>query len=459
MAGYAALVVLVGMALFFVLGRLRGAGFDRKASGALHSRPLYHGAYAASWFAVPSALVLLVWLFVQGRVLNQMIINNLPQSFKAGLGSDEISLAVAQVRQLARGVSFGEPAPEVASAAAQLRNWMQIGDLAMVGTVAGLGVLLGLIALLRLKPDFWARNKFEGVMTGAMIACAAVAILTTFGIVASLVFEAGRFFERVPIQEFVLGLKWEPQIAIREDQVAGQGAFGAIPVFTGTLLIATLAMVVAVPIGLYTAIYLSEYSHPNVRSVVKPVLEILAGVPTVVFGFFALLVVTPVLMNFGQSMNIPVSPNPAIAAGLVMGIMIIPFISSFSDDALRAVPQSMREGSYALGATRAETITKVLMPAAIPGIMGGVLLAVSRAIGETMIVVMAAGLIATLTFNPLDSVTTTTVQIVSLLTGDSEFDNAKTLSAFALGLLLFLVTLVLNVIALVTVRKYREQYD
>jgi len=218
-------------------------------------------------------------------------------------------------------------------------------------------------------------------------------------------------------------------------------------------------MVVATPIGLYTAIYLSEYSHPAVRNTVKPVLEILAGVPTVVFGFFAMLVVTPAIVAWFKTMGIPVSPNPALSAGFVMGIMIIPFISSFADDALRAVPMSMREGSYALGATRAETISKVLIPAAIPGIAGGLLLAVSRAIGETMIVVMAAGLIATLTINPLDSVTTTTVQIVSLLTGDSEFDNAKTLSAFALGLLLFLVTLVLNVIALMTVRKYREQYE
>ncbi|MET0547056.1 MAG: phosphate ABC transporter permease subunit PstC, partial [Caulobacterales bacterium] len=388
MASLAALIILAGMALFFVLGRVRGSGFDAKAAGALHSRPLYHGAYAAAWFTIPSAILLLVWLFAQGRVLDTLIVNDLPASFKSGLGSDEIALAVAQVRQLARGVSFGEPTAEIAAAADSLKHWTQIANMAMVACVAGIGSLLAIIALLRLKPDFWARNRFEGMLTGLMIACAAVAILTTFGIVASLVFEAGRFFAKVPIHEFVFGLKWEPQIAIREDQVAGQGAFGAIPVFTGTLLIAFLAMLVAIPIGLYTAIYLSEYSHPALRNTVKPVLEILAGVPTVVFGFFALLVVTPTLMSLGKSMGLEVSPNPAIAAGLVMGIMIIPFISSFSDDALRAVPQTMRDGSYALGATKAETITKVLMPAAIPGITGGILLAVSRAIGETMIVVM-----------------------------------------------------------------------
>ncbi len=459
MAGTAALAILIGVALFYVWGRLRGVGFERKAAGALHSRPLYHGAYAAAWFGLPSTILLLAWLFMQGKVLDTMIQNNLPASYTAGMSHDELELTVAQVRQLAKGVSFGEPTPEVMHAAELLRGWTQIANMSMVVAVAGVGALLALIALLRLKPDFWARNKFEGIITGLMIACAAVAILTTFGIVASLVFEAARFFERVPISEFLFGLKWEPQIAIREDQVAGQGAFGAIPVFAGTLLIAAIAMLVATPIGLYTAIYLSEYAHASIRNIVKPVLEILAGVPTVVFGFFATLVVTPVIMQVCESAGLPVSPNPALSAGVVMGIMIIPFISSFADDALRAVPMAMREGSYALGATKAETISRVLIPAAIPGITGGILLAVSRAIGETMIVVMAAGLIATLTLNPFDSVTTTTVQIVTLLTGDSEFDNAKTLSAFALGLLLFLITLALNVIALMTVRKYREQYE
>ena len=459
MASFATLTILVGVALFFVLGRLRGVGFERKAAGALHSRPLYHGAFAAAWFGIPATLILLVWLFAQGRVLDGMIEHALPANYIAGMTAQEINLAVSQVRQLARGVSFGEPSAEIAAAAESLRSWTQIAEMSMIAAVAGIGALLALIALLRLKPDFWARNKFEGIVTGIMVACAGVAIITTFGIVASLVFEAARFFDKVPIGEFLTGLKWEPQIAIREDQVAGHGAFGAIPVFTGTLLIAFIAMLVATPIGLYTAIYLSEYAHPGVRNTIKPVLEILAGVPTVVFGFFAMLVVTPAMVSLFKSMGIQISPNPALSAGFVMGIMIIPFISSFADDALRAVPMSMREGSYALGATRAETISRVLIPAAIPGITGGILLAVSRAIGETMIVVMAAGLIATLTINPLDSVTTTTVQIVSLLTGDSEFDNAKTLSAFALGLLLFIVTLVLNVIALMTVRKYREQYE
>jgi phosphate transport system permease protein len=286
-----------------------------------------------------------------------------------------------------------------------------------------------------------------------------VAIITTLGIVASLLFEAWRFFQMVPPHEFLFGLNWEPQIPLRADQVAGLGAFGAIPVFTGTLLIATIAMVVATPVGLFTAIYLVEYADDRVRAVVKPIMEILAGIPTVVYGFFAVLIVSPAVRSSGGALGILTSPNSALAAGAVMGIMIIPFISSLSDDAIKAVPRSMRDGSLALGATPGETITKVLLPAALPGIMGGILLAVSRAIGETMIVVMAAGLIATMTFNPLDGVTTVTVQIVTLLIGDTEFDSPKTLAAFALGLVLFVVTLGLNVIALAIVRKYREKYD
>jgi phosphate transport system permease protein len=292
-----------------------------------------------------------------------------------------------------------------------------------------------------------------------MVFCSLVAILTTIGIIASLLFEAWRFFEQVPLTEFLFGLNWEPQIRLREDQIAGAGAFGAVPVFVGTLLIATIAMLVATPIGLFTAVYLVEYANDRIRNVVKPIMEILAGIPTVVYGFFAVLTVAPAIREFGSLFGIAVSPNSALAAGGVMGIMIIPFISSLSDDALKAVPRAMRDGSLALGATRGETMIRVLLPAALPGITGGVLLALSRAIGETMIVVMAAGLIATLTFNPIDSVTTVTVQIVTLLIGDTEFDSPKTLAAFALGLVLFLVTLGLNVLALHIVRRYREQYE
>jgi phosphate transport system permease protein len=310
-----------------------------------------------------------------------------------------------------------------------------------------------------IAPQFRARQGVERIVNGLMIACSIIAILATLGIVISLLIEAVRFFERVSAIEFFTGLNWEPQIPIREGQVTAGGAFGAIPVFTGTLLVALIAMAVATPVGLFSAIYLTEYADPRVRAMIKPLLEILAGIPTVVYGFFAVLTVAPAMREFGEMVGIPIAPNSALAAGAVMGIMIIPFISSISDDAIAAVPRSLREGSLGLGATKGETITRVLLPAAIPGIVGGILLAVSRAIGETMIVVMAAGIIANLTFNPLEPVTTVTVQIVTLLIGDSEFDNPKTLAAFALGLVLFIATLGLNVIALRFVRKYREQYD
>jgi len=275
----------------------------------------------------------------------------------------------------------------------------------------------------------------------------------------SLSFEAWRFFLRVDPVQFLTSLRWEPQISLRSDQVTAGGQFGVIPVLTGTLLIAFIALVVAVPIGLASAIYLAEYAGKRVRAVIKPVIEVLSGVPTVVYGFFAVLVVAPAMRDFGIQIGLDIAPNSALAAGSVLGIMIIPFISSLSDDALGAVPQSMRDGAYAMGATRGETITGVLIPAALPGIVGGILLAASRAIGETMIVVMAAGIIANLTLNPLEPVTTVTVQIVTLLIGDTEFDNAKTLAAFALGIVLFLATLVLNVIALRVVQRYREKYD
>jgi phosphate transport system permease protein len=292
-----------------------------------------------------------------------------------------------------------------------------------------------------------------------LILCCTIAILTTIGIVLSVLFEALRFFQTIPVTEFLLGLQWSPQMAIREGQVGGTGMFGAVPLFAGTLLIAAIAMVVAIPTGLLSAIYLSEYASPRFRGTAKPIVEILAGIPTVVYGFFAAITVAPLIRDLGTDLGLQVSSQSALAAGLVMGIMIIPFVSSLSDDVINAVPQSMRDGSYALGATPSETVKKVILTAALPGIVGGILLAVSRAIGETMIVVMAAGLAANLTANPLEAVTTVTVQIVSLLTGDQEFDSPKTLAAFALGLTLFMATLLLNVLALYIVRKYREQYE
>jgi len=305
-----------------------------------------------------------------------------------------------------------------------------------------------------------ARRKIvEGVILWILILSSTIAILTTIGIIASLLFESVRFFESVPVTDFLFGLQWSPQIAIRADQVGSSGAFGALPLLAGTLLISAIAMIVAAPLGLMAAIYLAEYASRNVRNVVKPILEILAGIPTVVYGFFAALVLGPMLRGAGDGAGIEISSESALAAGLAMGIMIIPLVSSLSDDVIRAVPQSLREGSLGLGGTQSETIRKVVLAAALPGIVGAMLLATSRAIGETMIVVMAAGLSANLTANPLEAVTTVTVQIVTLLTGDQEFDSPKTLAAFALGLMLFAVTLVLNMIALRVVKKYREKYD
>jgi phosphate transport system permease protein len=298
-------------------------------------------------------------------------------------------------------------------------------------------------------------------MNGLLLVASLIAIFTTLGIVLSLLFESLRFFKLVPLSDFLFGLSWSPQTAIRADQAGSSGAFGSIPLFWGTVFIgAIIAMIVAIPLGLMSAIYLTQYAAPKVRAVVKPLLEILAGVPTVVYGYFAALTLAPAIREFGIALGVSsASSESALAAGLVKGVMIIPFVSSMADDSIAAVPQAMRDGSLALGATRSETICKVLIPAALPGVVGGILLAVSRAIGETMIVVMAAGLSANLTANPFASVTTVTVQIVQLLTGDQEFDSAKTLAAFALGLVLFLITLALNLIALTVVRRYREAYE
>ncbi len=292
-----------------------------------------------------------------------------------------------------------------------------------------------------------------------LILCALIAVATTIGIVASLLLESLRFFQKISIFDFLFGLEWSPQTALRADQVGASGAFGAIPLIVGTLLISAIAMAIATPLGLMSAVYLAEYASKRSRNFIKPLLELLAGIPTVVYGFFAALIVAPMLRNGGDQLGFEIASESALAAGLTMGVMIIPLVSSLSDDVINAVPQSLRDASYGLGATQAETIKQVILPAAIPGIAGSLLLATSRAIGETMIVVMAAGLAAKLTLNPLEAVTTVTVQIVTLLTGDQEFDSAKTLSAFALGLLLFLITLCLNVIALRIVDKYKEQYD
>lgn len=455
------LAVGVLVAAAYYLGKRRSVALagGRATTATLHSLPGYYGYFTALAAALPALAVLALWLSLEPMVIESALVDSLPEETR-NLPEAELGLVLNDVRNLATGDIVGAEVDGEMRAAAEryLELRERSRDLLSVLTLA-VAFAGGGIAWLRLRPELRARNRVETVVLALLIAASSLAVLTTVGIVLSVLFEAIRFFQKVPITEFLFGLQWSPQTAIRADQVGASGAFGAVPLFTGTLLITAVAMLVAVPVGLMTAIYLAEYAGSTFRSVAKPLLEVLAGIPTVVYGFFAALTVAPLLRETGNVIGLDVASESALAAGLVMGIMIIPLVSSLSDDAINAVPRSLRDGALALGATRSETIRQVMLPAALPGIVGGVLLAVSRAIGETMIVVMAAGLAANLTANPLEAVTTVTVQIVTLLVGDQEFDSAKTLAAFALGLVLFLVTLVLNVIGLQVVRKYREQYE
>lgn len=455
--------------LFLILGlglvawfsaRAKAAGFQPVGGIRPHSRPNHHGWYVALWAIVPALIFLTIW----GNVTPGLVMSTALESpVAATLPADgmERSAILSELRGLASGKVEGGFYPQAqellpAYQAAQSRYGMAGSALAVILVFAG-----GLYAFTRLAPDFRARTRVERVVMITLLVASLIAILTTIGIVSSLLFETIRFFSKVSPIEFLFGTTWSPQTAMRADQVGSSGAFGAIPLFWGTIFIgAIIAMVVAIPLGLMSAIYLTQYAAPQVRKWMKPILEVLAGVPTVVYGYFAALTVAPAIRDFAAMTGIPgASSESALAAGLVMGIMIIPFVSSMADDSIAAVPQSMRDGSLAMGATTSETIRKVLVPAALPGVVGGVLLAVSRAIGETMIVVMAAGLAANLTANPFASVTTVTTQIVQLLTGDQEFDSPKTLAAFALGLVLFIVTLLLNIVALRVVKKYREAYE
>ena len=444
----------------YALGRaasIRAVGPSGRIS-ALHSLPAYYGFYVALWCAAPALAIFAISTLAKGTIAMSMVTAGLPAELQS-LPPDQFGLVISDIRNLAAGTVASSPRPEIAAAAARYASLRSLFDgaiaaVALALAVAGLAYARGKVA-----PDLRARNKVERALTILLIAASTLAIMTTIGIVASLVFEAARFFARIPATDFLFGLTWSPQTAIRADQVGASGAFGAVPLFVGTLVIAAIAMLVAVPTGLMSAVYMAEYATPRFRSIAKPVLEILAGIPTVVYGFFAALTVAPLIQDAGQAIGLDVAAQSALAAGVVMGVMIIPIVSSLSDDVITAVPQAMRDGSYALGATRAETARLVLLPAALPGIAASVILAFSRALGETMIVVMAAGLAANLTVNPLSAVTTVTVHIAALLVGDQEFDSPKTLSAFALGLVLFVVTLTLNIVGLRIVKAYREQYD
>lgn len=452
----ALLFLIAGLALIgWLAGRARSALVAGRAGAKLHSRPQYHGWYVALWLFAPAALFLGIWSAVSpGLITNAVLASDAAANLPA------FGFERGAILSDARGVATGQQDMVRLPAAAVLvkpyaeatRHYALIGVAAMFA----LALAGGLYAYTRIKPDFRARTRVERIVMALLLLASLVAILTTFGIVLSLLFESIRFFRLVSPAELLFGTHWAPTSGAPVDDT-----FGGIPLFWGTVLIgAIIAMIVAIPTGLMSAVYLTQYAAPRVRQWVKPILEILAGVPTVVYGYFAALTVAPALRNFAVMIGIPnASTESALAAGIVMGVMIIPFVSSMADDSINAVPQAMRDGSLALGATPNETIRQVLIPAALPGVMGGILLAVSRAIGETMIVVMAAGLSANLSANPFASVTTVTAQIVKLLTGDQEFDSAKTLAAFALGLVLFIVTLLLNIAALRIVKKYREAYE
>jgi phosphate transport system permease protein len=488
--GLAALVVL----LLTILAFRSGAGRAEviAATGGpgrvLHSLPGYHGQYVAIWTAFPALVVFILWALLAGRAADALVLNELPEAV-ARLAPFEQAAFLDAARKIAAGAASGISATDPLYAAASEVGARHLGLMTATRLAAAIGMVIAaglgfLFARSQLSARLRARNRVEGWVQGLLVGSSVIAIATTLGIVASLVFETFRFFQEVSPFNFLFGLQWSAQTSIRADQVGGSGEFGAVPLFYGTLVISAIAMLVAVPTGLFAAIFLSEYAGPGVRRVVKPVLEVLAGIPTVVYGFFALLTVAPFVRGMGEALNgallwlftlpglrdlwfvpdlpevlIEAQPTSALAAGLVMGIMIIPFVSSLSDDVINAVPQSLRDGSLAMGATKSETVRNVVLPAALPGIVGAILLAVSRAVGETMIVVMAAGQRAQITPNPFSDVTTVTVQIVDLLTGDTEFDSPKTLSAFALGFVLFVVTLAFNFIALRVVQKYREKYD
>ena len=453
-------LLVIGLGLItWLAARGRAYGFSSASRVKLHSLPNYHGWYAALWVVIPASLFVVIWSSISPGLSIQAALSD-PSVAALPLMDMERNAIVGEAYQIASGSGQAAFNPAASALVAPMKT--AISYYGVIGAVltAIIGLAGGAFGFLKLRPDFTARTRVERVVMGLLLIASLVAILTTVGILASLIFETARFFSMISPLDFLFGVKWNPDPIAPLSADTGK-TFGAIPLFWGTLFIgAIIAMIVAIPLGLMSAIYLTQYAAPRTRKWMKPLLEILAGIPTVVYGYFAALTVAPLIRDFAAALG---AQNPstesALAAGLVMGIMIIPFVSSMADDSIAAVPQAMRDGSLAMGATTSETIKKVLVPAALPGIVGGVMLAVSRAIGETMIVVMAAGASANLSINPLESMTTVTYQIVQMLTGEQSFDHPATLSAFALGMVLFIVTLILNIIALRVVKRFREAYD
>ena len=426
----------------------------------LNALPSYYGYYLAVWCGLPALIILSLWSLFEPTIIKILILNNFSNV-------ESKDLFYEQTLSFFNGNFTGEITNDIKIAAERYTSLNNIAYNSKIALLASVLVFSTSYAFKKVKSNNKARDDVELILKGLLFVSSLMAILTTLGIILSLLFESLKFFSTINLFDFIFGTSWSPQRAFvrdastitPEEYLELKDAFGSVPLFAGTAFIAFIAMCVAVPIGLFSGIYLAEYASTKVRKYSKPIIEILAGIPTVVYGFFAALTVGPFFRSIGESLGLTVSSESALAAGLIMGIMIIPYISSLSDDVINSVPQSLRDGSYAVGATKSETIKKVIIPAALPGIIGSILLAVSRAIGETMIVVMAAGLAANLTINPLESTTTITTQIVMILVGDQEFDSPKTQAAFALGLTLFVATLFLNYIALRVVKKYREQYE
>jgi phosphate transport system permease protein len=453
-------LLVFGLGLIaWLAARARAWSFRAAAKGKVHSLPAYHGWYAALWAVLPAFVFAAMWSAISpGMVMQQALTSPAAAALPPmDMERDAILAEALRIAQGTQAAAFNPLADKMVVSIRAATNYY--GTIGAALTVI-FGFLGGTFGFLRLRPDFAARTRVERVVMALLLLASLVAILTTLGILASLLFETSRFFAIVSPIDFLFGVQWNPDPLAPPGPETGK-TYGAIPLFWGTLFIgAIIAMLVAIPLGLMSAIYLTQYASRGVRKWMKPLLEILAGIPTVAYGYFAALTLAPMVRDFALMLGMTnASTESALAAGLVMGIMIIPFVSSMADDSIAAVPQAMRDGSLALGATTSETIKKVLIPAALPGIVAGVMLAVSRAIGETMIVVMAAGAAANLSLNPFDSMTTVTYQIVQMLTGEQSFDHPATLSAFALGTVLFIVTLALNIVALRVVKRFREAYE
>ena len=446
---------------FFFIGKARVLRLANYNIKNLNSLPEYYGYYLAAWCAFPALIILFFWSIFELSIIKIFVLSDF--KLDPTIDDNKLNLIFSQIVSIAEKKFSGTIPQNLIPYVEKFIALNKIIELSKFAVLFSAIILSLIFAYRQILKNIKARESVEKIIRGSMFLCATLAIFTTFGIVLSLLFESIKFFTSVSIFDFLTGTNWAPGRAFVRDasvQTANvENVFGAIPLFWGTTFIAAIAMCVAVPVGLFSGIFLAEYSSRKFRKITKPLIEILAGIPTVVYGFFAALTVGPLFRLVGEKFGLEVSSESALAAGVVMGIMIIPYVSSLTDDVINAVPNSLREGSFAIGATKSETIKKVVLPAALPGIVGSILLAISRAIGETMIVVMAAGLAANLTLNPLEASTTITTQIVTILIGDQSFNNPKTQAAFALGITLFFFTLFINVIALSIVKKFREKYE